>query len=71
MIAEVKGARVWGFRGTGGGPRRTRGQPGARVLYLAMHMQGQLAELEINPLMVPPSGQGMKAVDALGVLRGT
>ena len=42
-----------------------------RVSYLAMHIEGQLAELDINPLMVLPSGQGAKAVDALVVLRGT
>jgi len=27
--------------------------------------------LDINPLMVLPAGQGVKAVDALVVLRGT
>jgi hypothetical protein len=27
--------------------------------------------LDINPLMVLPSGQGVKAVDVLVVLRGT
>ncbi|HEY3795337.1 MAG TPA: acetate--CoA ligase family protein [Bradyrhizobium sp.] len=42
-----------------------------RVSYFAMHMQGHLAELEINPLMVLPSAQGVKAVDALVVFRGT
>jgi hypothetical protein len=36
-----------------------------------MHMEGHLAELDINPLMVLPGGQGVKAVDALIVLRGT
>ena len=36
-----------------------------RVSYLAMHLEGHLAELDINPLMVLPSGQGVKAVDAL------
>jgi succinyl-CoA synthetase beta subunit len=36
-----------------------------------MHIEGHLAELEINPLMVLPSSQGVKAVDALVVLRGT
>ena len=41
-----------------------------RVSYLAMHLEGHLAELDINPLMVLPAGQGVKAVDAL-VLRGT
>jgi hypothetical protein len=33
--------------------------------------QGHLAELDINPLMVLPRGQGVKAVDVLAVLRGT
>jgi hypothetical protein len=41
-----------------------------RVSYLAMHFEGHLAELDINPLMVLPQGQGVKAVDALVVLRG-
>ncbi len=36
-----------------------------RVSHLAMHIEGHLAELDINPLMVLPSGQGVKAVDAL------
>src|SRR6202030_1220314 len=31
-----------------------------RVSYLAMHLEGHLAELDINPLMVLPSGQGVK-----------
>jgi hypothetical protein len=42
-----------------------------RVSDLAMHLEGHLAELDINPLMVLPSGQGVKAVDALVVMRGT
>ena len=61
--------------------RAFRGRPAAdlealedtlvRVSYLAMHLDGHLAELDINPLMVLPSGQGVKAVDALLVFRGT
>jgi hypothetical protein len=35
-----------------------------------MHLEGHLAELDINPLMVLPSGQGVTAVDAFAVLRG-
>jgi hypothetical protein len=31
-----------------------------RVSYLAMHLGGHLAELDINPLIVLPSGQGVK-----------
>jgi len=42
-----------------------------RVSYLAMHIEGHLAELDIDPLMVLPSGQGVKAVDALVVFDGT
>ena len=41
-----------------------------RVSHLATHVQGHLAELDINPLMVLPQGQEAKAVDALVVLRG-
>jgi hypothetical protein len=41
-----------------------------RVSHLAMRLEGHLAELDINPLMLLPSGQGMKAVDALVVFRG-
>jgi hypothetical protein len=41
-----------------------------RVSHLAMHLEGHLAELDINPLMVLPSGLGVKAAVALVVLRG-
>ena len=41
-----------------------------RVSHLGMQLEGHLAELDINPLMVLPSGQGVKAVDALVVFRG-
>jgi hypothetical protein len=36
-----------------------------------MHLEGHLAELDINPLMVLPSGRGVKVADALVVFRGT
>jgi acetate---CoA ligase (ADP-forming) len=74
MIAEVK---CTPFRPDSGASRRASdGRRGARgtlvrVSYLAMHIEGHLAELDINPLMVLPSGQGVKAVDALVVFRGT
>jgi succinyl-CoA synthetase beta subunit len=41
------------------------------VSHLAVHIEGHLAELDINPLMVLPSGRRVKAVDALVVFRGT
>jgi acetyltransferase len=72
MIAEVKGARLLqGFRGRPAADLEALEDTLVRVSYLAMHMEGHLAELDINPLMVLPAGQGVKAVDALVVLRGT
>ena len=72
MIAEVKGARLLqGFRGRPPADIEALADTMVRVSHLAMHMEGHLAELDINPLMVLPSGQGVKAVDALVVFRGT
>ncbi len=71
MIAEVKGARLLqGFRGRPVADVGALVDTLARVSQFAMHMEGHLAELDINPLMVMPSGRGVKAVDALVVLRG-
>jgi acetyltransferase len=72
MIAEVKGARLLqGFRGRPAVDQGALADTLVRVSHLAMHLEGHLAELDINPLMVLPSGQGVKAVDALVVFRGT
>ena len=72
MIAEVKGARLLrGFRGRPAADLEALEDTLVRVSYLAMHLEGHLAELDINPLMALPSGQGVKAVDALVVFRGT
>src|SRR3989442_15589651 len=68
MIAEVKGARLLqGFRGRPAADLAALADTLVRVSHRAMHLEGQLAELDINPLMVLPSGQGVKAVDALVV----
>jgi len=72
MITEVKGARLLqGFRGRPAAHLAALADTLVRVSYLATHLEGHLAELDINPLMVLPSGQGVKAVDALVVFRGT
>jgi acetyltransferase len=72
MIAEVKGARLLqGFRGRPAADLDALADTLVRVSHLAMHLEGHLAELDINPLIVLPSGQGVKAVDALVVFRGT
>ncbi len=71
MIAEVKGARLLqGFRGRPAADLDALQDTLVSVSHFAMHMAGHLMELDINPLMVLPSGRGVKAVDALVVLRG-
>ena len=70
MIAEVKGAQLLrGFRGKPAADVDALADTLVRVSQLAVHLDGKLAELDINPLMVLPKGQGVKAVDALVVLR--
>ncbi|MGA7264891.1 MAG: acetate--CoA ligase family protein, partial [Stellaceae bacterium] len=60
MIAEVKGARLLqGFRGRPAADLEALADTLVRVSYLGMHLEGHLAELDINPLMVLPSGQGV------------
>ena len=72
MVAEVKGARLLqGFRGRAAADIEALEDTLVRVSYFAMHMDGHLAELDINPLMVLPVGRGVRAVDALVVLRGS
>jgi hypothetical protein len=39
------------------------------VSHLAVHFEGRLAELDINPLMVLREGEGVRALDALMVLQ--
>jgi acyl-CoA synthetase (NDP forming) len=71
MIAEVKGVRLLqGFRGRPAADLEALADSLVRVSYLAIHLEEHLAELDLNPLMVLPSGLGVKAVDALVVLRG-
>ncbi len=70
MVAEVKGAQLLrGFRGQPPADIDALADTLVSVSHLAMQFAGQLAELDINPLMVLPAGQGVKAVDALVVLQ--
>jgi acetate---CoA ligase (ADP-forming) len=72
MIAEVRGARLLqGFRGSPKADVEALADTLVRVSHLAMHFEGRLEELDINPLFVLPVGQGVKAADALVVLRST
>jgi acetyltransferase len=71
MISEVKGARLLrGFRGRPAADVEALARTLVDVSHLAVHLEGELAELDINPLMVLPAGQGVKAVDALVVREG-
>ncbi len=71
MVAQVKGAQLLrGFRGKPPADVDALADTLVRISHLAVHLDGHLAELDINPLMVLPAGQGVKAVDALVVLRG-
>ncbi|MBV9201629.1 MAG: acetate--CoA ligase family protein [Alphaproteobacteria bacterium] len=72
MIAQVKGARLLrGFRGRPAADLAALADTLVRVSHLAMHVEGYLADLDINPLIVLPRAQGVKAVDAFAVFRGT
>ena len=74
MIAEVKGAKLLqGFRGKPACDIDALADVLVKVSYLAVNLEGQLAELDINPILVMPKGQGanggVKAVDALAALQ--
>ena len=70
MVAEVKGAKLLrGFRGRPPADIDTLADILVHASHMAVHLEGHLAELDINPLMVLPAGQGVKAVDALVVLK--
>jgi acetyltransferase len=70
MISHTKGVKLLGGH---------RGKPPAdidaladalvRVSHFALAVAEPLAELDLNPLIVLPRGQGVKAVDALLVLK--
>lgn len=69
MVSDIKGARLLqGFRGQPAADVEALVETLVRISHLAVHLEGQMAELDINPLLVLPAGQGVKAVDALMVL---
>jgi acetyltransferase len=66
MIAETRAARILGgWRG--GPPLDTEAlvQALVSVSHLAWQLRDTIAEIDINPLVVLPRGQGVKALDAL------
>ena len=70
MISEVKGSRLLeGFRGSPAADSDALVEALVRMSQLGDQLGGTLAELDINPLMVLPAGRGVKAADAVAVLR--
>jgi acyl-CoA synthetase (NDP forming) len=70
MLSDVKGARVlYGFRGRPAADVEALTQVLVQISHLAVQLDGRLAELDINPLLVLPAGRGVKAVDALVVFK--
>lgn len=70
MMSEIKGFRLLkGFRGQGPYDIPALEDTLLKVSNLAYQLKDKLAELDINPLIVLPEGQGVRAVDALVVLK--
>lgn len=66
MIAEIKGYPVLaGARGKPPADVDALADAIVRVSALAVDLEGQLAELDVNPLFVMAKGKGVKAADAL------
>ena len=66
MINQVKGSRLLkGFRGAPPADIDALVNVLVQVSQMAAQLEGTLSELDINPLMVLPEGQGVKAADAL------
>ena len=66
MVAQVRGSQM--LRGFRGGPKADVAalvDTLVRVSEFAVHLEGKIAELDINPLAVMPEGEGVKALDAL------
>jgi acetyltransferase len=69
MLHEVKGARLLqGFRGQPAADVEALIQLLVRVSELGIQCAQEIREIDLNPLLVLPSGRGVKAADALIVL---
>jgi acetate---CoA ligase (ADP-forming) len=70
MLAELRGrALLDGVRGRPAADLDALVEVVLRVQRMALELGDELAELDINPLMVLPRGQGAVALDALAVCR--
>ena len=68
MLDELKGAPLLkGFRGAAKADVAALSQLIAQISLLAARLRGGVAEIELNPVLVHPQGQGVTIVDALVV----
>jgi acyl-CoA synthetase (NDP forming) len=71
MVGEIKGYPVLaGARGKPPADVDALVDTLVKLSALAVDLKGQIAELDINPLIVLPKGQGVKAADALIRMKG-
>jgi acetate---CoA ligase (ADP-forming) len=69
MLQEVKGARLLeGFRGHPAADVDALIDLLVGVSHLGVQCEHDIRELDLNPLLVLPRGQGVRAADALIVL---
>lgn len=70
MIRETHGFKMLaGVRGQAKGDIKALAKTIAQVSSMAMALGPRLKELDINPLIVLPEGQGVRVADALAVLQ--
>src|SRR6201991_2315792 len=70
MLAELKAAPLLsGFRGTAKADVAALSQLISQLSVLAAQHVQEISEIEINPVLVHPEGQGVTIVDALVVRR--
>jgi acetate---CoA ligase (ADP-forming) len=70
VLESLKGSAV--FSGVRGAPAADLGalaEMAARLSWLAHDLGNDIAEMDLNPVVVLPEGQGALAVDALAVIR--
>jgi hypothetical protein len=69
-LENLKGAKVFsGLRGAPPADIDALAEMAARLSWLAYDLGNDIAEMDLNPVVVLPAGQGALAVDALVVIR--
>jgi acetyltransferase len=72
MLEQLKAAPLLhGFRGAPNADVAALANLIAQVSQLAARLRNDVAEIELNPVLVHPQGQGVTIVDALVVRKGT